>query len=124
MAENFITIEAANAELRSLVEEQVNACGAQQRAIEALNTETREIINRTRDDVNQSLMANKQAAEAHAIEQVGALRAQTDQTVNHIDGKLDGMRSLLLQHDRTQAEAGAENKKLVESLENFAKQVQ
>ena len=29
-----------------------------------------------------------------------------------------------MQHDRTLAEAGAENKKLVESLENFAKQVQ
>ena len=97
--------------------------GAQQRAIEALNTETREIINRTRDDVNQSLMANEQAAEAHAIEQVETLRAQTDQAVNHIDGKLDEMRSLLLQHDRTQAEAVAENKKLVESLGKFAREV-
>ena len=59
MAENFILVEAANAVLRSLFEEQVNAFGAQQRAIEALNSETREIINRTRDDVNESLMANK-----------------------------------------------------------------
>ena len=59
MAENYITVEAAKAMLRSLFEEQVNAFGTQQRVIEALNAETREIINRTRDDANRSLMAKK-----------------------------------------------------------------
>ena len=89
MADTFITVEAANSMLRSMVDQQVNSFGVQQRAIEALNAETRELINKTRDDVNQSLIANKLAAEAHAIEQVGALRAQTDQSVNHVDGKLE-----------------------------------
>ena len=101
MVDTFITVDAANSLLRSMVDQQVSALGVQQRAIEALNAETRDLINKTRDDVNQSLIANKQAAEAHAIEQVGALRAQTDQSVNHIYGNLDEMRSLLLQHDRT-----------------------
>ena len=53
MAERFITVEASNSMLRSLVEEQVNAFGVQQRAIEALNAETCDLINKTRDDVNQ-----------------------------------------------------------------------
>ena len=104
MVDTFITVDAANSMLRSMVDQQVTAFGVQQRAIEALNAETRDLINKTRDDVNQSLIANKLA---DAIEHVGALRAQTDQSVNHVDGKLEEMRNLLLQHDRTQAEAGA-----------------
>ena len=123
MENNYITVDAANAMLRGLFEEQVNAFGMQQRTIEALNAETRALIDQTRRDVDQSLMTNKQAAEAHANEQIKILRDQTDQAVIHIDGKLDEMRSMLLQHDKTQAEAGAENKKLVETLEKFASEV-
>ena len=40
--------------------------------------------------------------------------------MNHVDSKLEEMRTLLLQDDKTQAESGAENKVLVEKLEQFA----
>ena len=70
MEQNYITIDAANAMLRSLVEQQVGVFTAQQQTIEALNTETRNMIGQVRDDVNKSLMTNKQSAEAYVVEQV------------------------------------------------------
>ena len=63
MAEVFITVEAANAVLRDMVEAQTAAFGIQQRAIETLNAETRSLIAQTRDDVNRSLIDNKAAAD-------------------------------------------------------------
>ena len=54
MEQNYITIDAANAMLRSLVEQQVCVLTAQQQTIEALNTETRNTIGQVRDDVNSS----------------------------------------------------------------------
>ena len=116
MAQNFITAEAANAVLRSLVTEQAGIFAAQQQTIEGLNVETRGMLEKVtanieqqigqiRDDVNKSLIANKAAAEAHAIEQVGSLRTQAEEAVTHVDGKLEEMRNLLLRHDSKQDEA-------------------
>ena len=118
MAEVYITVDAANALLRSMVDAQINAFGAQQRSIESLNAETQALINQTREDVHQSLLTNKAAAEAYVVEQVGALRTQTQSSVNHVDSKLEEMRDLLLQHDKTQTESGTKSKELVEQLES------
>ena len=134
MAQNFITVDAANEMLRSLVTQQAGVFTAQQQTIEGLNAETRSMIvqasasiekqiGQVRDDVNQSLIANKAAAEAHVIEQVGALRAQTEQSVTHVDGKLDEMRDLLLRHDTKQTETEQKNAELMKSLEKFADEV-
>ena len=114
MEQTFITVEAANEMLRSMVQQQVGAFTAQQQTIESLNTETRSMIvqasasiekqiGQVRDDVNQSLIANKAAAEAHVIEQIGALRTQTERSVTHVDGPLEEMRALLLLYDMTQS---------------------
>ena len=59
MAETFITVEAANSMLRSMVDQQINAFGVQLRAIEALNAETRELITQTRDGVGARRCGNK-----------------------------------------------------------------
>ena len=77
MAEVYIIVDAANALLRSMVDAQINAFGVQQRSIESLNAQTQDVIKKTRDDVNRSLIANKESAENHVVEQVGALRAET-----------------------------------------------
>ena len=123
MEQNYITVDAVNAMLRSLVEQQVGVFTAQQQTIEAFNTQTRNMIGQGRDDVNKSLKANKQSAEAYVIEQVGALRAQTEQSVTHVDSKLDEMRDLVLRHDKTQAETEEKNKELMKSFEKFADEV-
>ena len=106
MADMYITADAANAILRDMVQAQTAEFGAQQQVIVALHAETCGLIAQTRDDVNRSLIDNKAAAEAHVVDQVGALRTQTQDSVNHVDGKLQEMRDLLLQHDRTQNEPG------------------
>ena len=124
MEQNFITVDAANEMLRSLVTQQAGIFTAQQQTIEGLNAETRSMvlqatasieqqIGQIRDDVNQSLIANKAAAEAHVIEQVGALRAQTERSVTHVDGKVDEMRDLLLRHDTKQTETEQKNAELI-----------
>ena len=123
MEQNFITADAENAMLRTMVEQQIGAFTAQQQTIDALNAETRSMIGQVRDDVNKSLMANKLSAEAHVIEQVGALRAQTEQSVTHVDGKLDEIRDLVLRHDKKQTETEEKNKELMKSLEKFADEV-
>ena len=63
MAEVFITVEAANQVLHEMVQAQVAAFGLQQRGIEQMNAETRSLIDKTRDDVNRSLLDNKAAAD-------------------------------------------------------------
>ena len=82
------------------------------------------MIDKTRDDVNRSLLDNKAAAEAYVAEQVGALRAQTDNAVTTVDGKLQEIRDLLLSHDDSQAKSVEESKLLHSQLEEFAKGVQ
>ena len=94
MAEVYITVDAANALLRSMVDAQIQAFGAQQRSIETLNAETQELVRQTREEVHRSLLANKESAEAHVVEQVGALRTQTQSSGNHVDSKLEEMRDL------------------------------
>ena len=58
MAEVYIPVDAANELLRNVVDAQINAFGVQQRAIETLNAETRSLIDKTREDVHQSLLTN------------------------------------------------------------------
>ena len=134
MEQTFITVEAANEMLRSIVQQQVGAFTAQQQTIESLNTETRSMIvqasaniekqiGQVRDDVNQSLIANKAAAEAHVIEQIGALRIQTERSVTHVDGQLEEMRALLLRHDAKQVESEQKSAELMKTLEKFADEV-
>ena len=134
MEQNFITVEAANAVLRSLVTEQAGIFAAQQATIEGLNAETRsmvmqatakteELINKIREDVDQSLKANKASAEAHATEQVGSLRTQTEESVTHVDGKIDEMRDMLLRHDSARAEADQRSEELLKNLRQFADEV-
>ena len=113
----FITADAANQVLRDMVQAQIAAFGMQQRGIEDMNAETRSLIDKTRDDVNRSLLVNKAAAEAYVAEQVGALRAQTDNAVTTVDGKLQEIRDLLLSHDDSQAKSVEESKLLHSQLD-------
>ena len=119
-----ITIEQANQFLREMVEALVAAFNAQQRSIETPNAETRSHIDQTRADVDRSLIDNKATAEAYVVQQVGALRAQTVTSVNHVDSKVEEMRNLLLHHDKTQGESAEESKRLIAQLEEFASGVQ
>ena len=96
-----ITVEQARQLLREMVTIQVAAFDAQQRSIEALNAETRAHVDKTRNDVDKSLIDNKAAAEAYIVREVGAFKAQTETHVGH-----------------------AESKVLVKKLEDFAAGVQ
>ena len=87
----FITADAANQVRRDMAQAQIAALSMQQRGIEEMNAETCSLIDKTRDDVNRSLTESKAASEAHVLEQVGALRAQTESSVNHVDSKVDEM---------------------------------
>ena len=119
-----ITVEQAQQLLREIVAVQVAALDAQQRNVEALSAETRAYVDKTRNDVDKSLIDNKAAAEAYVVQEVGALKAQTETHVGHVESKVEDMRSRLLQHDRTQDESAAKSKLLVEKLESFAAEVQ
>ena len=103
----YITAAEASQVLRDMVEAQVAAFNAQQRIVEALNAESRAYVDQTHSDVDRSLIDNKTAAEAYVVQRVGARQAQTDVAVNHVDSKVEDMRNLLLQHDRTQGELAA-----------------
>ena len=74
--------------------------------------------------MDKSLIDNKVAAEADVVQEVGALKVQTEIHLGHVESKVEEMRSLLLQHDRTQDESAAKSKVLVEKLEGFAAEVQ
>ena len=119
-----ITVEQGQQLLREMDTVQVAAFDAQQRSIEALNAETRAYVDKTPNDVDKSLIDNKTAAEAYVVQEVGALKAQTESNVGHVESKTEDMRSLLLQHDRTQDESAAKSKLLVKELEGFAAEVQ
>ena len=64
----YITAAEANQVLENLVQSQVAALNAQQRAMEALNTETVAYVNKTRDDVDKSLCESKASGEAYVIQ--------------------------------------------------------
>ena len=55
MAQNFITVEAANAMLRSLVTEQAGIFAAQQQTIEGLNAETRSMVVQATASIEQQI---------------------------------------------------------------------
>ena len=97
----YITTADANQVLHDMVQAQIAAFDAQQRAMETLHAETRAYVDKTRDDVNKSLLDNKATAEAYIEQEVGALKTQTETHVGHVESKVEEMRSLLLQHDRT-----------------------
>ena len=102
----YITAAEANQVLENLVQAQVAAFNAQQRAMEALNTETVAYVNKTRDDVDKSLRENKASGEAYVTQEVGALKEQTQTHVSHVEGKVEEMRVLLLlSNDSAQAVA-------------------
>ena len=96
----YITAADANQVLHDMVQAQIAAFDAQQRAMETLNAETRAYVDKTRDDVNKSLLDNKATSEAYVVQEVGVLKAQTETHVGHVESKVGEMRSLLLQHDR------------------------
>ena len=79
-----ITAEEANRVLETLVQAQVAAFNAQQRAIEVLNAETVAYVNQTRLDVDKSLPENKTSSEAYVLQEVGALKEQTQTHVGHV----------------------------------------
>ena len=117
-----ITVEQAQQLRREMVGAQVAALDAQQRSIEALNAETRAYIDKTRNDVDKSLIDNKAAAEAYVVQEVGALKTQTETHAGHVESKVEEMRSLLLQHDRTQGESAAESKLLSRSSRSLRRE--
>ena len=113
----YIKAADANRVLHDMVQAQIAAFDGQQRAMETLNAETRAYVDKTRDDVNKSLLDSKANAEAYVVQKFGALKAQTETHVGHLESKVEEMRSLLLQHARTQDETADKNKLLVEKLE-------
>ena len=60
----YITAMEANQVLNDMVQAQIAAFGAQQRAMETLNAETVAYVNKTREDVHKSLLESKSTAEA------------------------------------------------------------
>ena len=108
----LITADSANQVLHDMDQAQIAAFGVQQRGIEQMNAETRSLIDKTRNDVSRLLLDNKADAEVYVIEQVGALRAQTDSAVSAVDGMLQETRDLLLSHDDSQAKSVEEIKLL------------
>ena len=62
-AEAYITIASADAVLQRLVETQVDTFTEQQRTIEALNADTRGLIDQRRSDADVSLVRNRAAAD-------------------------------------------------------------
>ena len=60
----YITAAEANVVLQNLLSAQTAAFDAQQKAMQALNTETLAYVNKTRDDVDKSLRENSTSGEA------------------------------------------------------------
>ena len=63
----YTTAAHANQVLNDMVQAQIAAFDAQQRAMETLNAETRAYVDKTRDDVNKSLLKSKATAEAYVV---------------------------------------------------------
>ena len=99
----YITAEEANQVFQNLVAAQTAAFDAQQKKMEALNSETMEFVNKTRNDVDKSLRDNKSTGEQYIDQEIKALKEQTQTHVSHVEGKVEEMRALLLSHDRAQA---------------------
>ena len=120
---SFITEAEANRVLQTLVSAQTAAFDAQQKAMQALNQETFDYVNKTREDVDKSLRENKISSEALITREIAALKEQTQTHVSHVEGKVEEMRALLLSHDSAQAVALHTNEELVNKLEKFAAEV-
>jgi hypothetical protein len=119
----YISREEAEVVLQSLVTAQTAAFDAQQKRMEALNQETMDFVNKTRDDVDKSLRENKNNGEKYIDQEIKALKEQTQTHVSHVEGKVEEMRALLLSHDSAQALSLRTNEELVAKLENFAVEV-